>query len=151
MGYHRPTLKERFFKRVDQSGDCWLWTGAKSQGYGVLNVRDGSRLAHRISYELHRGVIPRGFHVCHHCDTPSCVNPDHLFLGTRFDNMRDAALKGRMHPGERHGRAKLSNANVADIRAALSAGTKQSHIAKDFGVHKTTISDIATGRCWGSV
>jgi hypothetical protein len=96
-------IEERFFSKVNRTpdGGCWLWNGAvQHNGYGYLHV--GGRFerrpvrAHRFSWELHRGPIPEGMHVCHSCDTPACVNPDHLFLGSRSDNMRDCASKGRV-------------------------------------------------------
>lgn len=79
---------------VPESG-CWLWTGGLSKGYG--NIMDGTRcrLAHRVSYELFVGEIPKGKQVLHRCDVPCCINPRHLFLGTRSDNMRDCFQKGR--------------------------------------------------------
>lgn len=87
-------------KFVKASPDaCWLWTAAiNNQGYGTFSYRRPMRtvsLAHRFSYEFYKGPIPDGLHVCHRCDTPRCVNPDHLFLGNRFDNLRDASNKKR--------------------------------------------------------
>ena len=98
------TLEERFFARVQISEGCWLWTGAKNNnGYGMLR-RSGTGnqprvLAHRASWELHRGEIPDGQHVLHHCDNPPCVNPAHLWLGDARANALDMVAKGRARNG----------------------------------------------------
>jgi len=91
-------LTERFWSKVNKTNGCWLWTAAQNRaGYGVLN-RDGiATLAHRISYEFQHGPISGGLHVCHHCDTPACVRPDHLFLGTDATNAADRDAKRRHH------------------------------------------------------
>lgn len=79
---------------------CWEWTGQRARfGYGRAAHLFGTHLAHRISWTLANGPIPKGLFVCHHCDNPPCVRPDHLFLGTASDNIRDAWAKGRMRPG----------------------------------------------------
>lgn len=96
----RPTIPapDRFWAKVDCSGDCWEWTAyRKPNGYGSFGIdRRTTEYAHRMAYQLSVGPIPDGLYVCHRCDNPACVRPDHLFLGTQFDNMRDGAAKGRV-------------------------------------------------------
>ena len=99
MSKKRP-VEERFWEKVKKSTDCWNWTaGTNSKGYGrILNSRkecEGEISAHRLSWVLHNGPIPEGLQVLHNCDNPPCVRPDHLFLGTNLDNMRDKKNKGR--------------------------------------------------------
>jgi hypothetical protein len=107
----RKALADRFWAkvRVDPSG-CWLWTAVTNKlGYGSIGrggVNDGKVAAHRLAYALCIGAIPPGLFVCHSCDTPGCVYPGHLWLGTHDDNMRDAVSKGRMASGDRHGLRK---------------------------------------------
>jgi hypothetical protein len=88
-------VSERFWPKVAKSDGCWEWRGAKTLGYGRINVGRRSILAHRVSYEMANGPIADGLVVCHRCDNPSCVRPDHLFLGTLGDNNADMFAKGR--------------------------------------------------------
>ena len=92
------TIAERFWKKVEAAygGSCWQWLGTTNNvGYGWLYSPGGALLAHRISWEMFKGPVPVGLHVCHHCDNPGCVNPDHLFVGTDKDNAQDREKKGR--------------------------------------------------------
>jgi uncharacterized protein (DUF433 family) len=153
----------RFLAKVDHKRfdpvQCWEWTGAnKGNGYG--NWNDGNRYTspHRSSYEMFVGPIPAGLEVCHTCDNRICVNPDHLFVGTRADNMQDAKRKGRLSRGEKHAmsirtgmrmpHAKLTVANVHAIVARLSSGHRSSVIAKDYRVTPSAINAIRRGDSW---
>jgi len=132
----------RFWSRVAKgtNDECWLWQGPRSplMGYGRFN--DGTRIimTHRYSYELTIGPIPEGLSVCHSCDTGSCVNPAHLWLGTHLDNMRDMSTKGRSLVGTRSPRAYPTEVVVA-IRAAVAAGATLRETAERFGVHHNTV------------
>lgn len=135
----------RFWSKVNTSGDCWLWTASKDQdGYGHFRTKDQRFRAHRFSYILAHGSIPNGMIVCHHCDTPACVNPNHLFIGTYADNAadRDSKKRNSMHL------AKLSPNQVRVIRARFTAGETQTSIALDFHVRQTTISRIIHRETW---
>ena len=157
----RTPIAERFWARVKKGPDCWLWIGRSRHrgGYGMLG-RGGRQAgmigAHRVSWELHHGTIPIGLVVCHRCDNPPCVNPDHLFLGTPRDNVHDAISKGRMvyadHAGEKNGHARLTNAAVAEIRRRYAVGdVTQTALAKQFGVPQTHISRIVLRQQWTEV
>lgn len=130
---------------------CWLWTGyVKPTGYGSTK-RDGRTIsAHRAMYEAVYSEIPMGLDVCHRCDVRACINPRHLFLGTRAENLADMWRKGRGHRvrGEVHGRAKLTEADVRGIRASVAAGEKQGVVAIRFGVTHMTVNDIHHRRSW---
>lgn len=96
MSRWTQTLEERFFDKVKKTKTCWVWTaGDSGTGYGRIKVRNVSKAAHRLSWQMHKGKIPLGFYVLHTCDNRACVNPAHLYLGTQFDNMRDMSARKR--------------------------------------------------------
>lgn len=135
---------EKFVHPVPWSG-CWIWSGSiHPEGYGRFGYKGKTQKAHRVSYELHRGEIPSGKLVCHACDEPSCVNPNHLFLGTNDDNQADKAKKGRAAK-------KLSLAKAMMIKQSLSRGAKIIDLAKEFGVTHTVIVNIKSGKIWKGV
>lgn len=121
---------EEFHKKYKKTPYCWIWTGSlKPDGYGCLYYEGKMWIAHRVSYIIHKGKIPKGMFVLHKCDNPSCVNPKHLFIGTNKDNLHDMVMKDR-------GIFKLSVEDVLDIRRS-----KMSYLwlAKKYNVHSVTI------------
>ena len=145
----------RFWSKVNKTESCWLWTaGCKSDGYGSMSPVSYTTISsHRASWIMHHGAIPAGMSVLHKCDNPACVNPEHLFLGTQADNMKDCAVKGRCNKpsGEDHYGSKLTSAKVLAIRKALARGETQQSLAEYYGVVQRTISDIKRGKKWKSV
>ena len=162
-----PADIDRFWSKVDKSpgngphGDCWLWVGGKSDGYGAFYLNGENFGAHRVSLLIKTGEDPREYRSCHTCDFPPCVNPEHLFKGTDTDNRRDAINKGRAvyatgehhgtatHPkaflsvkGHRNPSAKLTQEQVKNARQMLSGGMSQQSVADFFGVHQMTISRV---------
>lgn len=138
---------------------CWEWTGRRSrQGYGRYEIKNVVYAAHRIAWSVQNGPIPRGLFVCHRCDNPPCINPDHLFLGTPAENIRDAAAKGRLAKlvcphgrkarGERIGGSKLRERDVLAIRRLRAAGSSLRELSGMFGVCEATISLAARGIIW---
>lgn len=148
----QQSIVDRFWARVNKTETCWLWTGTiLSHGYGQISLghpsTPGSKRwrAHRFSWELHRGTIPDGLVVCHTCDNPICVRPDHLFLGTQADNVHDSSRKGRKNAW---GVQKLNADDVRVIRHQAARGLLQKDIAKAFGVARNTISGIVRRHTW---
>ena len=142
---------ERHFVKID---GCWVWEASKfKSGYGIFTINKKPFRAHRIAFTLYKmPSIPDGLHVLHKCDNPSCVNPDHLFLGTHQDNMTDMCNKGRhvTHPlkGESAINAKLTDAQVRSIKIDTRL---QRIIASEYGVHQVLISRIKTGKAWAHI
>ena len=130
---------------MNKAGGCWLWTAsAAGRGYGQMKVprQRKQEYAHRLSYMIYKGEIPKGQYVLHKCDTPLCVNPDHLFLGSQADNQQDMKNKGRSLFGERNPSRKLTDSAVRKIRQLLSDGVSQDDVAGMFGIHQMTVSKI---------
>ena len=144
MPKNQGTLEQRFWEKVDrrESDECWPWKGCLHEGYGIIQVRGFSFLAHRISWTIHYGVIPDGLCICHHCDNRLCVNPQHLFLGTWADNNHDMAKKRRSALGERNKHSKLTENQVIEIRRLLALGWGEAHIGSLYGVGHTAIHKI---------
>lgn len=148
---------ERFFKKVKvlDKEACWEWQGAKYHfGHGSFWHKNRTTGAHRFSYELHFGEIPKGKEICHKCDNPSCVNPAHLFLGTHKENMQDCAKKKRMRDsrGELNGRNKLKNEDVLAIRSLYKPGRRSLiTLAEKYGVDKSLIWLVVKRKVWSHI
>lgn len=149
------SITDRFQGRytISASG-CWEWTAAKNnKGYGQLNVQNKRMLVHRLSYEVHNGPIPDGLVVRHKCDNPSCINPEHLEVGTHKDNMQDMIKRNRGNwkpvKGSAVSVSKLTEDQVIEIRARyvrITCGT--TFLAKEYGVSSTVIHNIIRGKAW---
>ncbi len=128
--------------------DCWLWTAARQNGYGVFNLPNGATLAHRHAWRLVIGPIPRGKMLLHSCDIRACVNPAHLRLGTAQENADDKVARSRQPLGERCWNARLSEKDVRYIKRSTKPSAA---LARHFGVVPSTITQIRTGRNWNWV
>lgn len=161
VGLLEKKEKERFWSYVERrnSEECWFWKGCKnSRGYGTMNIHGHREGAHRVSYAIHNARPIGGRWVLHKCDTPCCVNPQHLFLGTPRLNSRDMVSKGRhgsrskpdgICHGERNGRAKLNAVSVKQIRSLHSdANISLKCLAGKFSVSDTEIGRIVHGTAW---
>jgi len=150
-----PPMPARFWTKVRVTPGCWLWLAGAERGYGRFGMDGKTPLAHRVSWELHNGPVSDGLWVLHRCDNPSCVNPDHLWLGTHADNMADMAAKRRGRQGHPSGtkayHAKLTAEQVKAIRALRAANINQRAVARQFGVCRGTVQDITQGRTYADV
>lgn len=144
-----PVLVAAFWRRVRPDGDCWRWIGNvhPQTGYGAYSFRGKGYRAHRLSLMIHGVAVPDHLDACHHCDNRWCVNPNHLYVGTRRQNMADCTARGRHNKpvGEKHWRAKLSTRDVLKIRELSAARVSQTAIANKFNIHPATVSRIARG------
>lgn len=148
----------------EPNSGCWIWMrGINKQGYGKVKSLGRTLFAHRASFETFVGEIPIGMQVCHSCDLPGCVNPDHLFLGTSADNHADRNKKGRQASGDRQGlranperaprgvrnaAAKLTESEVIEIRRLLQAGSLPADLAEQFGMSVAAIRFIEWRKTW---
>ena len=154
-------LNEYLWSRVEKTDGCWLWRGhmqTRKDGnpYGMIVLRDDAGkcrtiFPHRLAYEITYGPIPAGQLVCHRCDNRACVRPEHLFLGTTTDNMRDAKAKGRTARGERMPHAITTAATVKLIRERYAAGARQAALAREFGLGPMHVGQIVRREIWKHV
>lgn len=155
------TVEQRFWSKVNKNGPtildtpCWEWEARRSKaGYGQLWVESGPESAHRVSYKLSVGLIPEGINVLHRCDNKKCVNPDHLFLGTRQDNMDDMSKKGRkaVFVGGKNPVSKLTEKQVREIRTLYATGCySYTMIAQKFTVSPSLIGLVVRKVNWKHV
>jgi hypothetical protein len=148
--FYRKT-QQRFWLKVQvlPDGQCWLWRGARDvDGYGFFWDGAANRRAHRYSYALKSWDAFVDGHVLHSCDNPSCVNPDHLRLGTHGDNIRDRNAKGRhnLPSGERHWHKALDQDKADGIRSMVERGLSQASASKAFGVSPATVCRLINGQ-----
>ena len=152
----KAQLREYIEARVRKVGGCWLWNRSITQfGYGNLSLNKKNIKAHRLSWEVYHGEIPKGKLVCHKCDVRSCVNPEHLFIGTHKDNMDDCAKKGRNYLQKNPYKTNLRKLNADQIHEIKLLYKRESYsksnaleLGNKFGVNKSTIIRIANGRHW---
>lgn len=149
-------LEEKFWSYVNIKGsdDCWEWNrGRTGNGYGLFTKPNGQGrvLSHRMAYELSKGKIPKGKLVCHHCDNPPCCNGNHLFLGTKSDNMMDAIKKRIMPLGSQLPQSKLNEKNVKIAREMYKKGHSINELAKKFRVNGRTMRDALERKTWKHV
>ena len=154
----KKTLAERFWTKVNKTDTCWLWTRSLTiHGYGKIGETTTGRTlaAHRVSWELEYGPIPEGMSILHKCDTPACVRPSHLFLGSQVENMKDMTQKGRRrkydNKGELNPRARLTEADVIAARASYRAGVRVFILAANYGVSWSTMDHVVKGKHWKNV
>ena len=139
----------RFWDKVDKSEDCWFWMAAVNrQGYGVIKKQGVMYQATRWSYFIENGVDPGRFSVCHDCDTPGCVNPSHLWLGTRGDNNHDCDKKGRRPSGELHRNSKLT---ANEVKAIFKSQEYLKVLAVRYDVCTSSIHNIRSGKTWNHI
>ena len=140
----------RFWSKVEISNGCWEWHGRIARRYGGFWLRDAQQQAHRVAYHNFIGPVPNDQLVCHHCDNPICVRPDHLFLGTNSDNRVDCIHKQRHNSpwGENHHMTKLTNDDVLCIRGLIASGIRDKEIGRQFGVSNDVIGGIRRGNTW---
>lgn len=159
-GIHKgfiKSLKNHFFKYIiipENDSHCMEWNSyINPQGYGKIYHNGKSYRAHRLSYQIFIGLIPKNMEICHLCDNTKCINPNHLFLGSHSENMKDMSNKNRhkVLKGSKNKLSKFNEEDILDIRRRLDGNESQKNIAKDFDVYQTTISKIKLNKSWRHV
>lgn len=145
------SVRERFERHIapEPNSGCWLWSGAGDR-YGQFLINGKPRPAHRVSWQIYRGVIPKAKMVLHRCDVGFCVNPEHLFLGDQSDNMRDRSAKGR-HNARRGAGVNTAKLTLENVLAIRGSGESRAVLAQTYGVTKDTIWEIQTRKTWRHV
>lgn len=169
--HYTPKIMRHFWSKVDTSGDCWTWQRYRCRkGYGIVRIEGQLQKAHRVAWMMTRGPIPDGMQICHHCDNPPCVRPDHLFLGSQSDNSKDMGSKGRhwlqkqperslfvrqptIKPrGTQNRHAKLTDEQVREIRKVhTEKRVSRRQIARMFNVSETTVRRVVNRELWKHV
>ena len=148
-------LLERFWDKVVKSDGCWIWVGTlRPDGYGVIGIgrrEEGLTRAHVLSWTLVNGEVPAGMCLCHKCDTPPCVRPDHMFIGTKADNARDRDKKDRVQHGVGHYAAKIGPKEVRAMRKLRESGMIYREIGEAFGLSRNGASHAIRGLTWKRV
>jgi len=145
------SVVDRLARNHTKVGDCWLWNKSlRGGGYGYLKISGRKYVSSRVSYTHYKGEIPDGYFVCHKCDNPSCINPDHLFIGTQKDNMQDKIAKGRVGNTRCHD-TKLKPMDVLTIRSCLESGISKKDIARYYRLDRRYIFGIERGDYWKDI
>lgn len=139
-------MKNKYERFVVKKEGCWDWKGATQKRYGCFNFLRKNLSAHRASWILYNGSISADIHVLHKCDNPPCTNPEHLFLGSHRDNMRDMRTKG-LHKQY----SKITKDQAKEIKLLLSQGEKMQAISERYGLSLPSLCDIKAGRTWKSI
>jgi len=150
----KPNTIDKFWQRVAKTESCWLWKGTvnKYNGRGMFKLNDKYYQVHRLSYELKFGAIPDGILICHKCDIPLCVNPDHLFPGTQQDNINDCVSKKRNAFGYKNWNTKLTEEKVRIIRKTdFSAHGSQAMMARLMGISQTALQYVLNRKNWSHI
>ena len=145
---------DSFYSKIQKTDQCWLWIGSKHPvtGYGSFYIKGKTYLAHRISFEKSTGLSSSGLCICHTCDNPLCVNPEHLFSGSRADNNRDRDAKNRNVKGSRTPWSKLTESDVLQIRALYHwSGFSLTQLCKEFSCSISSIDFIVKNKTWKHV
>lgn len=152
----------KFLSRIKKTDACWLWVAATTAhyGHGVLRFKNKMVKAHRVSWEIFRGEVPEGMCVLHKCDIPNCVNPDHLFIGTQTDNMKDMDSKGRRGRrsegvgkslGSKNGATKMTDADIIAIREVPARRGVGAALAAKFGISHSSVVRIRSRETWAHI